>query len=54
MRELRGAGLARLEASIGEKGRESRYTVRWPSAERAFSDLERFVAGDPGQEGRRQ
>jgi DNA-binding transcriptional ArsR family regulator len=46
MRELRGAGLVRLEASIGEKGRESRYTVRWPSAERAFSDLEQFVAGE--------
>ena len=46
MRELRTAGLVRLEASIGERARENRYTVRWPSAERAFNDLERFVTGD--------
>jgi hypothetical protein len=38
---LRVAGLIRLE--IAGKGRESRYTVRWPSAERAFKQLEEFV-----------
>jgi DNA-binding transcriptional ArsR family regulator len=41
IRELRIAGLIRLE--IAGKGRESRYTVRWPSAERAFKQLEEFV-----------
>jgi DNA-binding transcriptional ArsR family regulator len=41
IRELRVAGLIRLE--IAGKGRESRYTVRWPSAERAFRQLEEFV-----------
>jgi DNA-binding transcriptional ArsR family regulator len=41
IRELRVAGLIRLE--IAGKGRESRYTVRWPSAERAFKQLEEFV-----------
>src|SRR5205823_4874576 len=46
MRELRTAGLVRLEAHIGERGRENRYTVRWASADRAFSDLEQFVAGN--------
>jgi DNA-binding transcriptional ArsR family regulator len=43
MRELRLAGLIRLEVGPGEKGRESRYTVRWQSAERAFQQLEQFV-----------
>jgi DNA-binding transcriptional ArsR family regulator len=41
IRELRGAGLIRLE--VGGRGRESKYTVRWPSAERAFDDLKQFV-----------
>ena len=41
IRELRIAGLIRLE--IAGKGRETRYTVRWPSAERAFKQLEEFV-----------
>ena len=41
IRELRGAGLIRLE--LGGKGRESKYTVRWPAAERAFDDLKGFV-----------
>lgn len=42
IRELRVAGLVRWE--IAGKGRESRYTVRWQSAERAFQQLEEFVA----------
>lgn len=41
MRELRVAGLVRIE--IAGKGRESKYTVRWPSARRAFEQLEEFV-----------
>jgi DNA-binding transcriptional ArsR family regulator len=41
IRELRGSGLIRLE--VGGRGRESKYTVRWPSAERAFDDLKAFV-----------
>ncbi|HUP27900.1 MAG TPA: winged helix-turn-helix domain-containing protein [Chloroflexia bacterium] len=41
IRELRGAGLIRLE--VAGKGRESNYTVRWSSAQNAFDDLERFV-----------
>jgi DNA-binding transcriptional ArsR family regulator len=41
IRELRVAGLIRWE--IAGKGRENRYTVRWPSAERAFRQLEEFV-----------
>jgi DNA-binding transcriptional ArsR family regulator len=41
LRELRVAGLVRWE--IADKGRESRYTVRWQSAERAFHQLEEFV-----------
>jgi DNA-binding transcriptional ArsR family regulator len=41
IRELRGAGLIRLE--IGGSGRESKYTVRWPSAQQAFRELEEFV-----------
>lgn len=41
IRELRGSGLIRLEVG----GRESKYTVRWPSAERAFQQLEGFVLG---------
>ncbi|MEA2573963.1 MAG: hypothetical protein QOH93_1261 [Chloroflexia bacterium] len=41
IRELRGSGLIRLE--VGGRGRESKYTVRWPSAERAFEDLKGFV-----------
>lgn len=41
IRELRGAGLIRLE--VGGRGRESKYTVRWPSAERAFDELKQFV-----------
>jgi DNA-binding transcriptional ArsR family regulator len=44
IRELRGSGLIRLE--IGGRGRESKYTVRWPSAERAFEDLKGFVLAD--------
>ncbi|MEO8287784.1 MAG: DUF5937 family protein [Chloroflexota bacterium] len=43
MRELRVAGLVRVE--LGGKGRESKYTVRWPSAQRAFEQLEDFVLG---------
>jgi DNA-binding transcriptional ArsR family regulator len=46
MRELRVAGLARLEARMGEKGRENRYTVRWQSAEQAFAELEHFISAD--------
>jgi DNA-binding transcriptional ArsR family regulator len=53
MRELRVAGLVRLE--IAGKGRESRYNVRWQSAQRAFERLEEFVMtrrdGEPGDEG---
>ena len=41
IRELRGAGLIRLE--LGGSGRESKYTVRWPSAQQAFRELEEFV-----------
>lgn len=41
MRELRIAGLIRVE--LAGKGRESKYTVRWPSAQRAFEQLEEFV-----------
>jgi DNA-binding transcriptional ArsR family regulator len=44
IRELRGAGLIRLE--IGGSGRESKYTVRWPSAQQAFRELEEFVQPD--------
>jgi DNA-binding transcriptional ArsR family regulator len=47
MRELRVAGLVRIE--LAGKGRESKYTVRWPSAQRAFQQLEEFVLG--GKEG---
>lgn len=39
IRELRGSGLIRLELG----GRESKYTVRWPAAQRAFEQLEHFV-----------
>jgi DNA-binding transcriptional ArsR family regulator len=46
MRELRLAGLVRLEARIGDKGRENRYTVRWQSAEQAFTDLGQFVQAE--------
>jgi hypothetical protein len=46
MRELRVAGLVRLEARMGEKGRENRYTVRWQSAEQAFAELGEFVSAD--------
>ena len=52
MRELRVAGLVRLEARMQDKGRENRYTVRWQSAERAFGDLSRFVNVDGGEVGR--
>jgi DNA-binding transcriptional ArsR family regulator len=41
MRELRIAGLIRIE--VAGKGRENKYTVRWPSARRAFEQLEEFV-----------
>ena len=41
IRELRGAGLIRLE--VAGRGRESQYTVRWPSAQQAFRELEEFV-----------
>jgi DNA-binding transcriptional ArsR family regulator len=41
IRELRGAGLIRLEEA--GRGRESKYTVRWPSAQQAFRELEAFV-----------
>lgn len=41
IRELRIAGLIRIE--LAGKGRESKYTVRWPSAQRAFEQLEEFV-----------
>jgi len=44
MRELRVAGLVRIE--LAGKGRESKYTVRWPSAQRAFQQLEDFVLGE--------
>ena len=44
IRELRGAGLIRLE--ISGTGRESKYTVRWPSAQQAFQELEEFVKPD--------
>ena len=44
MRELRVAGLVRLEARMAEKSRENHYTVRWQSAEQAFDDLSGFVA----------
>ncbi|MFL5733811.1 MAG: ArsR/SmtB family transcription factor [Chloroflexia bacterium] len=50
MAELRGAGLVRFEASIGKRGRENKYTVRWASAERAFEELRQFVAGQREQE----
>jgi len=45
IRELRGAGLIRLE--LGGSGRESKYTVRWPTARQAFQELEEFVK--PGE-----
>jgi DNA-binding transcriptional ArsR family regulator len=51
MRELRLAGLVRLEMGLIEKGRDTRYTVRWQSAERAFGDLGRFVMVDGGEDG---
>ena len=41
IRELRISGLIRIE--MAGKGRESKYTVRWPSAKRAFQQLEEFV-----------
>jgi DNA-binding transcriptional ArsR family regulator len=41
IRELRISGLIRIE--MAGKGRESKYTVRWPSAKRAFDQLEEFV-----------
>jgi DNA-binding transcriptional ArsR family regulator len=41
IRELRGAGLIRLE--LAGTGRESKYTVRWSSAQQAFRELEEFV-----------
>jgi DNA-binding transcriptional ArsR family regulator len=41
MRELRIAGLIRIE--LAGKGRESKYTVRWTSAQLAFEQLEEFV-----------
>lgn len=41
IRELRSSGLIRQE--VGGRGRESNYTVRWPSVERTFQQLERFV-----------
>jgi DNA-binding transcriptional ArsR family regulator len=44
IRELRSSGLIRLE--VAGKGRESQYTVRWPSAQRAFQELEDFVLPD--------
>jgi DNA-binding transcriptional ArsR family regulator len=46
MRELRVAGLVRIE--LAGKGRENKYTVRWPSARRAFDQLEEFVLGTNG------
>lgn len=46
MRELRVSGLVRIE--LAGKGRESKYTVRWPSAQRAFEQLEEFVLGTQG------
>jgi DNA-binding transcriptional ArsR family regulator len=44
IRELRGAGLIRLE--MGGRGRESKYTIRWPSARKAFKQLEEFIQPD--------
>ena len=44
IRELRGAGLIRHE--VGGRGRESKYTIRWPSALRAFEQLEEFILPD--------
>ncbi|HYP40959.1 MAG TPA: metalloregulator ArsR/SmtB family transcription factor, partial [Chloroflexia bacterium] len=44
IRELRSAGLIRLE--VAGRGRESKYTVRWPAAQRAFQQLEDFVLPD--------
>jgi DNA-binding transcriptional ArsR family regulator len=44
IRELRGAGLIRLE--VAGKGRENRYTMRWQSAQAAFEELKRFVMRD--------
>ncbi|MBF6612034.1 MAG: winged helix-turn-helix transcriptional regulator [Chloroflexi bacterium] len=41
IRELRVAGLIRLE--VAGRGRDSKYTVRWPSAEKAFRQVESFV-----------
>jgi DNA-binding transcriptional ArsR family regulator len=41
IRELRISGLIRIE--MAGKGRESKYSVRWPSAKRAFQQLEEFV-----------
>ncbi len=49
IRELRGAGLIRLE--IAGSGRESKYTVRWPSAQQAFRELEEFVQPNGKQNG---
>jgi DNA-binding transcriptional ArsR family regulator len=46
MRELRLAGLVRLEIPGVDRVRENKYTVRWQSAERAFDDLGRFVTPD--------
>jgi DNA-binding transcriptional ArsR family regulator len=46
MRELRVAGLVRMEAQVQDRGRENRYAVRWQAAERAFSELGRFVTVD--------
>jgi DNA-binding transcriptional ArsR family regulator len=46
MRELRLAGLVRMEAQVVDRARENRYTVRWQSAERAFNELSRFVVVD--------
>ena len=50
MRELRLAGLVRLEERVGDKSRERRYTVRWQSAERAFNDLTHFVTSGHQQD----
>lgn len=46
IRELRIAGLIRIE--LAGKGRENKYTVRWPSAQKAFEQLEEFVRGQHG------
>ena len=44
IRELRGAGLIRFE--VGGRGRESKYTIRWLGAQKAFEELEQFVMRD--------